>query len=102
MVRSGSDLGGAKGSFLVISMRITFPLLDPHADVDMAEGRVLKHIYVAMSNVPVSTSEAFHGAQVQRLSASTIETSFIASPLSVESRYFEGIQMMVRKQLKFR
>ena len=70
-------------------MRITFLLLNPHASVDMAEGWVLKRICVAMSNVPVSTSDAFHGAQAQWLPTSTVETSSIASPLSMESRYLD-------------
>jgi len=59
------DPRGPKRSFWVTSMRITFPLLSPHASVDMAEGWTLKHVYMALSHVPVSVSKAFHGVQVQ-------------------------------------
>ena len=59
------DPRGPGRSFWVTSMRITFPLLSPHANVDMAEGWMSKYIYMAMSNAPVSASKAFHGAQEQ-------------------------------------
>ena len=63
--RLDGDPRGAKGRLWVTSMRITFPLLSPHASVDTAGGWMLKHIYVVTPNAPVLALEAFHGAQVQ-------------------------------------
>ena len=91
--RPDGDPRGIK-SFWATLMRVTFPLLSQHVGVDMAEGWTLKHICVAMFNVPVSASEAFHGAQAQwithRSPASTVGISSTASPLSAEPRYLGG------------